>query len=82
LCPTFDIRQVDEFDAPRRRRQLQPRNRDGQPKTPGTGTSRVQVHDSGTFGAARPVRVPADDDVELGGSRIEVKLLNIVQDEY
>ena len=31
---------------------------------------------------ARFVRVPADDDVELSGSRIEVEFLIVVQDLY
>jgi hypothetical protein len=45
-------------------------------------TPRIQVHDPSTFGMARLVRVPTHDYVEFSGGRIQIKLLNVVEDVY
>ena len=49
-------------------------------KAPRPGASRVQVDDTGSLGAPGLVRMPANDNVEATDRRIQIKLLNIVQD--
>ena len=62
--------------------QIKARNRYWQSETSRACTTWIQVHDTGTFAAARFVRVPTDDNLELSSRGIDVKLLNVVQNVY
>ena len=55
------------------------RNRDRQTESPGSGTARIYVQDSIAHAARRFVRMTAYHDMKLGGFRVQVEGLNIVQ---
>src|SRR5258708_12036741 len=55
------------------------RNRNRQTESPGSGTARIYVQDSIAHAARRFVRMTAYHDMKLGGFRVQVEGLNIVQ---
>jgi hypothetical protein len=58
--------------------QMEKRHRDWRLKTPRAGTAWVHVQNTIPPGVSRPVRMSADDYVELGCGGLEVQLSNVV----
>ncbi len=73
------VRQVKEFRLPRPLPQVEPGDGHRQIKSPRPRATRIQVEHVSPRGVFWLVRVPAHNDMEAGGLRIEIKLLKIVQ---
>src|SRR5258708_7383600 len=73
------LRQVKEFRLPRPLPQVEPAEGHTQVKPPRPRDSRIPVEHVSVGGVLWLVRVPAHNDMEGGGLRIEIKLLKIVQ---
>lgn len=71
---------MQEFALPRRLEELQVCDGDRQVEALWTGAARVDVEDSIAPVGFGFVSVAADDNVEAGDFRIEVKLFKVVQD--
>ena len=76
----FGPREIDELDLPGSFEQVESGDGDGEVEAFWAGTAGVDVEDSVLPVRFGLVRVAADDDVESGDFRIEVKLFKVVQD--
>lgn len=79
LPPESSFLQLNEFDFERLAIHIYEREGNRQLKPARPRASRVDVEYAIALGLPRLMGMPADDDVEAGGSRIQVQSLDIVK---